>query len=118
MSGQPENWGVPDSFIFDGPRSQVGYALNEMCISLTSAENRARFKTDEAAYMANYALTEAQKQAVLARDWHRLIELGGNIYFLMKIGACVGHGLYTIGAQQRGETLDEFLATRAVKGAT
>jgi protocatechuate 4,5-dioxygenase alpha chain len=118
MTTQPDEWGVPDSFIFDGKRSQAGYALNEMCISLTEPANRARFKADEAAYMANYALTEAQKQAVLARDWHRLIELGGNIYFLMKIGACIGQGLYTIGAQQRGETLDQFLATRAVKGAT
>ncbi len=118
MATSGDDWGVPDSYIFDGARSRAGLALNEMCLTLTSAANRDAFKADEAAYMARYALSDEQRQAVAARNWLRLIQLGGNIYLLMKIGACVGHGLYAIGAQQRGETLDEFLATRNVKGAT
>ena len=44
-------------------------------------------------------------------------ELGGNIYMIIKIGTVTGHGLYQIGAHQRGETYEEFLATRNASGA-
>jgi protocatechuate 4,5-dioxygenase alpha chain len=112
------DWGVPDSHIFDGPRSRSGYRINKMCISLTKAANREAFKADEEGYVVKYGLNDEERRAVRERNWLRLTELGGNVYFLMKIGACVGHGLYRLGAQQRGETLDEFLATRNDKGAT
>ncbi|MGH6977247.1 MAG: protocatechuate 3,4-dioxygenase [Stellaceae bacterium] len=111
-------WGIPDSHIFDGRRSRRGYRINKMCISLTKEANRAAFKADEEGYMARFGLDAEARRAVRERDWLRLTELGGNVYFLMKIGACVGHGLYRLGAQQRGETLEEFLATRNNKGAT
>lgn len=118
MSASRADWGIPDSHIFDGPRSRSGYRINKLCISLTKAANREAFKADEEGYMAKFGLNDEERRAVRDRDWLRLTELGGNVYFLMKIGACVGHGLYRLGAQQRGETLDEFLATRSNKGAT
>jgi protocatechuate 4,5-dioxygenase, alpha chain len=111
------DWGIPDTMVFDLPRSTAGYGLNKMCNSLIRPENRELYKADETAYIERFALTDEQKQALRARDWRRLVELGGNTYFLMKVGACVGQGLYHIGAQMRGETYEQFLATRKDKGA-
>jgi protocatechuate 4,5-dioxygenase alpha chain len=117
VNADDSDWGIPDSHIFDGPRSSRGYRINKLCISLTIAANREAFKADEEGYMVKFGLAEEERRAVHERNWIRLTELGGNVYFLMKIGACVGHGLYRLGAQQRGETLEEFLATRNDKGA-
>ena len=63
------------------------------------------------------AAADPGPELVRKRDWRGMIEVGGNIYMIMKIGAVLGHGLYQIGAQQRGETYEEFLATRNASGA-
>ena len=81
---------VPGTIIFDADQSRRGYWLNQFCTSLMKAENRARFKANERAYLDEWAMTEDQKQGVLARDLNRCISLGGNIYFLAKIGATDG----------------------------
>ena len=81
---------VPGTTIFDADMSRQGYHLNQFCMSLMKAENRARFKANERAYLDEWSMSEEQKQAVLARDLNRCIALGGNIYFLAKIGATDG----------------------------
>ena len=82
---------IPGTIVFDSDQSRKGYHLNQFCMSLMSAENRARFKADERAYLDEWAMSEEQKQAVLDRDLNRCMDLGGNIYFLAKIGATDGH---------------------------
>jgi protocatechuate 4,5-dioxygenase alpha chain len=77
---------VPGTTIFDAEQSRKGYHLNQFCMSLMKAENRARFKAGERAYLDEWQMSEEQKQAVLARDLNWCIRLGGNIYFLAKIG--------------------------------
>ncbi|MGH8701982.1 MAG: protocatechuate 4,5-dioxygenase subunit alpha [Burkholderiales bacterium] len=109
---------IPGTCVFDGVQSRRGYRINRFCMRLARAENRSAFKADEAAYLASSDLTEAEKALVRARDFRALGEAGGNTYFMIKLGACTGHGLYHIGAQMRGETYEQFLATRKVKGAT
>jgi protocatechuate 4,5-dioxygenase, alpha chain len=113
----PGDWGIPGTYVFDLRLSRRGYALNKMCMSLTRPENRKAFVADEEAYMARYGLTEEQKETVRKRDWLRMTQLGGNLFFFLKLGATVGEGLYRIGAQMRGQTYDEFMATRNVPGA-
>ena len=81
---------VPGTTIFDAEMSRQGYHLNQFCMSLMKAENRARFKANERGYLDEWPMTEDQKLAVLARDLNRCIALGGNIYFLAKIGATDG----------------------------
>ena len=81
---------VPGTTIFDAEQSRKGYWLNQFCMSLMKAENRSRFKANERAYLDEWAMSEEQKQAVLARDLNRCIALGGNIYVLAKIGATDG----------------------------
>nr|WP_216294921.1 protocatechuate 4,5-dioxygenase subunit alpha [Delftia acidovorans]MCA1070349.1 Protocatechuate 4,5-dioxygenase alpha chain [Delftia acidovorans] len=81
---------VPGTTVFDAEQSRQGYWLNQFCMSLMKAENRERFRADECAYLGEWAMTAEQRQAVLDRDLNRCIALGGNIYFLVKIGATDG----------------------------
>ena len=69
---------IPGTTVFDAERSRQGYWLNQFCMSLMKADNRAAFKADEAGYLNNWAMTLEQRQAVLNRDWNRMIALGGN----------------------------------------
>jgi protocatechuate 4,5-dioxygenase alpha chain len=115
---QASDWGIPGTYVFDGTLSAIGYKLNKLAFSLGDAGNRDAFRRDEDAYMARFGLDEATKDAVRRRDWLALTTVhGGNIYYLLKLGATVGHGLYQMGAQMRHETFEEFLSTRNAKGA-
>ncbi|WP_432696647.1 protocatechuate 3,4-dioxygenase [Marinobacterium sp. YM272] len=118
MSVDQDRWGIPGTYVFDLNLSRKGYAVNKMCNSLRYAENREAYLADEEAYMARYNLSEEQKQAIRDRDWLQLTRLGGNLFFFLKLGATVGHGLYPIGAQMRGESYEDFLKTRNVPEAT
>ena len=76
---------IPGTRVYTARRARQGYWLNQFAMSLMTADNRARWKADEKAYLADWPMTDEQKEAVLARDYNRLLDLGGNIYFLAKI---------------------------------
>ena len=99
---------IPGTTIFDAEQSRMGYHLNQFCMSLMKAENRARFKANERAYLDEWPMTEAQKQAVLARDLNRCIALGGNIYFLAKIGATDGKSFQQMAGSMTGMSEAEY----------
>ena len=99
---------VPGTTIFDAEQSRKGYWLNQFCMSLMKADNRARFKANERAYLDAWAMSEEQKQAVLARDLNWCIRLGGNIYFLAKIGATDGKSFQQMAGSMTGMTEEEY----------
>jgi len=99
---------VPGTTIFDAEQSRKGYHLNQFCMSLMKPENRARFKSNERAYLDEWPMTEDQKLAVLARDLNRCIELGGNIYFLAKIGATDGKSFQQMAGSMTGMSEQEY----------
>jgi protocatechuate 4,5-dioxygenase alpha chain len=99
---------VPGTTIFDADQSRLGYHLNQFCMSLMKAENRAKFKADERTYLDEWAMTEDQKKAVLARDLNKCISLGGNIYFLAKIGATDGKSFQQMAGSMTGMTEEEY----------
>ena len=107
---------VPGTTIFDADQSRKGYWLNQFCMSLMKAENREKFKADERAYLDQWAMTEEQKQAVLARDLNRCIALGGNIYFLAKIGATDGRSFQQMAGSMTGMTEEEYRQMMAAGG--
>jgi protocatechuate 4,5-dioxygenase alpha chain len=86
----------------------MGYHLNQFCMSLMKADNRARFKADERGYLDEWPMTEEQKQAVLARDLNRCIALGGNIYFLAKIGATDGLSFQQMAGSMTGLSEEQY----------
>ena len=99
---------VPGTTIFDAEQSRKGYHLNQFCMSLMKAGNRARFKAGERAYLDEWPMSEDQKQAVLARDLNRCIALGGNIYFLAKIGATDGKSFQQMAGSMTGMSEEEY----------
>ncbi|AZV94556.1 protocatechuate 4,5-dioxygenase subunit alpha [Kerstersia gyiorum] len=99
---------VPGTTIFDADQSRKGYWLNQFCMSLMKAENRDRFKADERAYLDEWDMSEEQKQAVLDRDLNRCIALGGNIYFLAKIGATDGKSFQQMAGSMTGMSEAEY----------
>lgn len=101
---------------FDGEQARKGYALNKMCFSFNSADNRAAFKADEDAYMRQYGLNEAQAAAIRARNVLQLIAAGGNAYYLAKFAGIFGLDMQDIGAQQTGLSKDEFKARLVAAG--
>lgn len=109
---------IQGSEVFDLALSWRGLRINKMCNALSQAANREAFKRDEEAFMAVFQLTEEERQLVRDRDFSGLLAAGGNIYFLLKLGVVTGNGLYKMGAKMRGESYEQFLATRNDPGAT
>jgi protocatechuate 4,5-dioxygenase alpha chain len=107
MSDKPYH-DIPGTTLFDAEQSRLGFHLNQFCMSLMKADNRAAFKADERAYLDRWPMTEAQKQAVLDRDWNGMIALGGNIYFTSKIAATDGLSFQQIAALMSGVTQPEY----------
>lgn len=76
---------IPGTRVYTAARARRGYHINQFAMSLMKAENRDRFRADEAAYMNEWPLTDEAKDALKARDYNRLLDLGGNVYFLSKL---------------------------------
>ncbi len=62
----------------------------------------------ERGYLAQFAMSDAQREAVLDRDYNRMIALGGNIYFLAKIGATDGHSFQNLAAKMTGMSEEAY----------
>ncbi len=99
---------IPGTFVFDAERSRQGYGINMFCMSLLKEENRRAFKADEAEYLKKFRLTPEQADAILKRDYNRMLELGGNIYFTAKLGATDGHSFQHLAAVMTGNSQDDY----------
>jgi protocatechuate 4,5-dioxygenase alpha chain len=99
---------IPGTIIFDAEQARRGYHLNQFCMSLMKAANRERFKADERACLDEWPMTEEQKQAVLDRDYNRMMALGGNIYFLAKIFSTDGLSFQDAASTMTGMTREEY----------
>ena len=99
---------IPGTILFDDEQARKGYALNRMCFSFNSVENRAAFLKDEDAYCRKFGLSEEQRAAVKSRDVLKMIEAGGNIYYLAKLAGIFGLNVQDIGAQQTHMSVDAF----------
>ena len=108
--------GIPGTTLFDGDQAQKGFALNRMCFSFNSAQNRADFLKDEEAYCRKYGLTGAQREAVRSCNVLKMIEAGGNVYYLAKLAGIFGLNVQDLGAQQTGMTVEAFKQKLAAAG--
>lgn len=107
---------IPGTRVFTAARSRQGYHLNQFCMSLMTADNRARFKADERAYLDEWPMSEAQKAAVLARDYNAAIDEGGNIYFLSKIFSTDGQSFVQAVSTMTGASVAEHQAMMVAGG--
>ena len=99
---------IPGTFVFDAERSREGFGINMFCMSLMKDENRKAFKANEPEYLKKFNLTPEQTDAILKRDYNRMLELGGNIYFTAKLGATDGHSFQHLAALMTGSTQDGY----------
>ncbi len=99
---------IPGTFVFDAERSRQGFGINMFCMSLMKDENRKAFKANEPEYLKRFNLTPAQTEAILKRDYNRMLELGGNIYFTAKLGATDGHSFRHLAAEMTGATQEDY----------
>ena len=99
---------IPGTRVFTAKRARQGYWLNQFAMSLMKAENRERFKADERAYLDEWEMSEAAKQAVLARDYNAMIDEGGNIYFLSKLFSTDGKSFQFAAGSMTGMTQEEY----------
>ena len=122
MARRPQDYDdIPGTFVFDAERSRQGYGINMFCMSLMKDENRKAFKANEAEYLKKFKLTPGQTEAILKRDYNRMLELGGNIYFTAKLGATDGHSFRHLAAVMTGSTQEDYakmmiLGGRSVEG--
>ncbi len=107
---------IPGTIVFDADQARLGYHLNQFAMSLMNADNRKRFKADEDAYLDEWDMTHEQKQAVVDRDFNRLLALGGNIYFLAKIGATDGLSYVQIVSSMTENDADQHAAMMIAGG--
>jgi protocatechuate 4,5-dioxygenase, alpha chain len=99
---------IPGTFVFDQERSRRGYGINVFCMSLMKDKNRKAFKANEAEYLKKFNLTPEQTEAILKREYNRMLELGGNIYFTAKLGATDGHSFRHLAAEMTGASQDDY----------
>jgi len=99
---------IPGTFVFDQDRSRQGYHLNNFCMSLMKAENRKAFLANEPEYLDRFPMTPEQREAILTRNYNRMLELGGNIYFTAKLGATDGHSFQHLAAEMTGSTQEDY----------
>ncbi|MDE3008870.1 MAG: protocatechuate 4,5-dioxygenase subunit alpha [Acidobacteriota bacterium] len=108
MNDKEEFDDIPGTTVFTTQRSRQGFHLNQFCMSLMKPENRERFRADEEGYLSQWALTDAQRDAVLRRDYNAAIAEGGNIYFLAKIFATDGRSFVDVAAQMTDMTVEDY----------
>src|SRR6201997_4722910 len=99
---------IPGTFVFDAERSRQGYGINMFCMSLMKDDNRKAFKANEAEYLKKFNLTPEQADAILKRDYNRMLQLGGNTYFTAKLGATDGHSFHHLAAVMTGNTQQDY----------
>lgn len=116
MIPRHKDYGIPGTPVFDGEQAQKGYALNKMCFSFNSADNRAEFLKDEDAYCRKYGLTDQQRELIAKRDVLGLVLAGGNIYYLAKFAGIFGLNVQDVGAQQTGMSVEKFKAKLLAAG--
>ena len=99
---------IPGTTVFDADQARKGYHLNQFCMSLMKAQNRERFRADERAYLNEWPMSEDQRQAVLDRDYNRMIALGGNVYFLSKLFSTDGKSFQYVAALMTGMSQADY----------
>jgi len=108
---------IPGCYPVTGALAQRGYQLNKFCRAFLDPDERARFKADEAAYLRAAEISDDERAMIRARDWLAMVRHGASPYLIFRLSGAAGVGLSATGAQMRGETLEQFIAGRKVRGA-
>jgi len=107
---------IPGTTVFTAKKARQGYWLNQFCMSLMKPENRERWLKNESAYLSDWKMSDAQKDAVLARDYNQLLALGGNIYYLAKVFSTDGLSFVQAVSTMTGMSVEDYKAMMMAGG--
>ncbi|MCJ1961513.1 protocatechuate 4,5-dioxygenase subunit alpha [Novosphingobium mangrovi (ex Hu et al. 2023)] len=107
---------IPGTRVYTAARARKGYHLNQFAMSLMKPENRQRWLADERTYINEWPMTQEQREAVLARDYNRLLDLGGNIYFLAKVFSTDGLSFVQAVSTMTGMSVEDYQAMMVAGG--
>jgi protocatechuate 4,5-dioxygenase, alpha chain len=99
---QPDPAALPEDLdLFYEDTARRGIRLNKAAYSLKHLEQREKFAADEEAWMAQFDLTDAERDLVRRRDWIGLWRAGMSIYVMVKLSGVTDTALPEIGRQMR-----------------
>jgi protocatechuate 4,5-dioxygenase alpha chain len=107
---------IPGTRVYTAKRARQGYWMNQFAMSLMKADNRERWKADEKTYLADWPMTEEQRQSILDRDYNRMLDLGGNIYFLAKVFSTDGLSFVQAVSTMTGMSVEDYQAMMIAGG--
>ena len=102
------------TYPFTHARSQANLRLNAFLHDLVIPAHRARFVSDFDALATERGLTEEERTLVRERRWIEMVRRGVSFFVLEKMAAVLGVSNPAVYAAFRGETLEQFQATRKV----
>ena len=99
---QPDPANLPEDLdLFYEDTARRGIRLNKAAYSLKHADQRELFAADEEAWMAQFDLTETERDLVRRRDWIGLWRAGMSIYVMVKLSGVTDTPLPEIGRQMK-----------------
>jgi protocatechuate 4,5-dioxygenase, alpha chain len=100
---------IPGTRVYTTARARKGYWVNQFAMSLMKEENRKAWLADEKKYLDGWPkLTEDQRQALLDRNYDKLLDLGGNIYFLAKVFSTDGQSYLQAVSTMTGMSQEDY----------
>lgn len=103
------------TYPFTLARSVKGYRLNKFLHDLIFPARRRLFLDNPEASFEEGGLSAEEREMVRRRDWRAMIQYGVIFFMLEKLGAVIGVSNLHIYAAMRGQSLEEFQATRNAK---
>ena len=102
------------TYPFTHARSHANFRINSFLHDLVRPEHRKRFVEDFDGLAAERGLTDEEIDLIANRKWLAMVQRGVSFFVLEKMAAVIGVSNPAIYAAFRGQTLQEFLATRKV----
>lgn len=105
---------LPGTYPFTHARSHANLRINAFLHDLVKTQHRERFVSDFEALATEYGLSDEEKALIRGRRWIEMVRRGVSFFVLEKMAAVLGVPNPQVYAAFRGETLEQFLATRKV----
>ena len=100
---------IPGTRVYTTARARKGYWVNQFAMSLMKDENRKAWLADEKKYLEGWPkITDEQKQALLDRNYDKLLDLGGNINFLAKVFSTDGKSYLQAVSTMTGMSVEDY----------
>lgn len=102
------------TYPFTHARSHANLRINRFLHDLVQPDHRARFLSDFDALAREHGLSQEEKDLIQGRQWIEMVRRGVIFFVLEKMAAVLGVSNPEVYAAFRGETLEQFQASRKV----